>query len=256
MSLLYRSKIRENEGIEDYLDRIGFHNGFESRRRFFLWLDNEYEDTYGHLGWYSDGDESHYLRKCWYKRIFALEAVLETSIFPALMLANFRFYSSTKKQVCAACWSESDYIRSYWYLVEYRQCHLHNETLMDFDVYGGCWHENVDREPHSHGMICEQVVCKAIKRHSGNNCLEYALVEKYKCLLEVELIKFLAEGFGFVKKSSEIAVLNACKNGVHSNLSLSQRMDWYLRTLGQDNVEAIRILRAVSYTHLTLPTKA
>lgn len=243
MSLIYRSSIRENESVEDYIDRLGFHNGFSSRKRFISWLDDKFEKSYGCLDWYTDGDEVHYLLKSWYKRVFALEAELESSICPTIFLAKYRFKNATKKEVCVTCWSESDYIRSYWYLSEYKTCHLHNEKLVDFHGYGQHWCEKTAVEAPAHGMECEHLVCSAVERYFGNNCLEYTLLEKYKCLFEVELIKYVSDRRGLVEESSKMAVLDVCKSGSYSQLSLEVRMDEYLGMLCERNSESDCVLR-------------
>lgn len=248
MSLLYRARNRSNECVEDYIDRLGYHNGFNSQTRFLDWLDKNYESLYADSGWFSDGDEWNNRHMFWHKRLFAIEAMLNKSTYRIVFLSKCGLNNSTPR-ICQTCWNEAEYIRSYWHLAVYKECHVHGEPMTDFEGYGVDWKSKVRKRVLNSTGGNKQVVLAAAKMYSGeDNCLENILIEQFKCDYEAELIRWMYRllGESLSERVNDRLALDLCLSGKMVGQSIDERMSRYVRALGGRSESKRQLLRAVA----------
>lgn len=116
MKLLYRSEKYHDESFSDFLDRLGYWNGFSSKETFARFLADLFNETY-----YSDGYGAHLM----------LEQLLGRNI-PKTgnhCMARSKIPNGVVK-ICANCWKENRYIRFYWRFNDYIECHIHGALLI------------------------------------------------------------------------------------------------------------------------------
>lgn len=110
----------------DYMERIGFFNGFENTPRFCRWLDSVFKSDF--CDDYSDFRPDR-------RRRFVLSYLngekINTLELPSDSIQ--RRISIGKRTICCRCFRESMYIRGYWHLYEYKTCHVHAQNLNYYD---------------------------------------------------------------------------------------------------------------------------
>lgn len=111
--LIYRGKPYDDEIISDYVERIGFFNGFENTSRFCRWLDGVFQRDLC-----EDYSEFRPDRR---RRIVLSHLVgekINTLVMPSEGIQ--RKISTGKGKICCHCFTENMYIRGYWHFYEWR----------------------------------------------------------------------------------------------------------------------------------------
>lgn len=127
MKLLYRGQKRDDEFLPDYVQRMSDKNGFSSVKIFKRELIKYFK---------TEVDTSHDLRYQAVSRV-SLEMILNRNI-PIDQYQ--RFYNRKRGwwhgdlRVCSSCWAIAQYVRFYWWLRSYEECHTHNEELVFVNV--------------------------------------------------------------------------------------------------------------------------
>lgn len=162
--LIYREKPYEDELFLDYVERIGFLNGFENTPRFCRWLDNVFQRDFC-----EDYSEFRPDRRRQFVLSYLIGEKIDTLELPSDSI--HRRISIGRRTICCRCFKESMYIRGYWHLYEYKTCHVHAQNL---NYYDGIAYKHINllgvvKKYRSESKYVENVVSKldALKGLSG-----------------------------------------------------------------------------------------
>jgi len=124
--LIYREKPYEDELLLDYMERIGFFNGFENTPRFCRWLDNVFKRDFceDYSEFRPDRRRRFVLSSLISEKINTLELPQESILWRIAV---------DRRKICLRCFELSEYIRAYWNFSEYKTCHVHSQPLNYFD---------------------------------------------------------------------------------------------------------------------------
>jgi len=146
MYLLYGARPYVDEGLDDYIARLAYWNGFVSDRKFILTLlrvgktldeENHYVTNNCCAAWYRCRDILCYLIN-YDLSLLQLSSGCGTSPFRTSKFVDW-------SKICVKCWQEEQYFRVFWRIDDYRVCHLHNTSLVDSDGF----YSEMDRIRHS-----------------------------------------------------------------------------------------------------------
>lgn len=122
MKLLYRGEKKYDEGLWDYLSRLGYWNGFSS-----------VDILLRSLCHFSDGISSGITskKKDMYKIRCILEQLLKRNIsMDRIFNMQGCQVPNGSVKICQGCWEESRYVRYYWRFSHYVKCHIHGIFLI------------------------------------------------------------------------------------------------------------------------------
>ena len=189
MYLLYGARPYVDEGLDDYIARLAYWNGFASDRNFMLALlrINETINT-----------DSHYVtNNCissWDRCRDALCYLINFDIsFLQLSSGSGTSPYRTKKfidwsRICISCWQEEQYFRVFWRIDDYRVCHLHNISMVE----SGGFYSEMGRTRHiAEAQIEQDKSCVITVRAIDVFCKEHDSI--WKIFFERWKVKYLCK---------------------------------------------------------------
>lgn len=171
MKLLYRGIKKSDEFFGDYLSRISVKNGFTNKDKFRKSLEKYYlnncEENYGSL------NENAMLR-------LALEHMFQRNI---PVDEHHKFNSSIPviwakdHRICDDCWRQEAYIRFYWWLTNYQQCHVHKKGMRSKGCLRSKDTESLGAEYNT------SVTEKIVQRYSGDEQAQILVIREIEWML-------------------------------------------------------------------------
>lgn len=128
ISLLYRGYKKADEFFVDYIARISHQNGFVSPSKFKKYLRDK-------LKQYSDGSSSSlYAESQWRLGLeLSISRNIDVDEYRRVTRSNSFLWRSTPT-ICNKCLESEQYIRFYWWIASYKQCHIHNVILPETKI--------------------------------------------------------------------------------------------------------------------------
>lgn len=123
--LIFRGKPYEDELVKDYVERIGFFNGFENTPRFCRWLDKVFRKDFC-----EDYSEFRPDRRRRFVLGYQIAEKINEIELPSESIQGR--ISADRRAICLLCFQISAYIRAYWHLNGYKTCHVHYQPLSYF----------------------------------------------------------------------------------------------------------------------------
>ena len=137
MEFLYRAESYVDESFQSYIARLAYWNGFAGEKQLLKSVLSWHRSKYGKLEWEWLRDCANYNLndRAWYECRHALECIFKRNL-PAIELipgdaGPGRGQQYTEQHwICEKCWEVDQYYRVYWYMHEYRVCHMHDTPLV------------------------------------------------------------------------------------------------------------------------------
>uniref|UniRef100_Q31IR2 Uncharacterized protein n=1 Tax=Hydrogenovibrio crunogenus (strain DSM 25203 / XCL-2) TaxID=317025 RepID=Q31IR2_HYDCU len=226
--LLFNDGQKINESLTDYVNRIAFHNGFDSSEAMinaFLGIDvfkaeflrlqgkvgvEESIPSFGLIGSNQGGLNE---KRFWFKKHgFSwndLKLFIELTTtkkskpnsFPRKNYSHSQFRltdskKSLKRKICLKCWEDGRYIRFYWNFEDYNYCHHHKCMMIDYDVEKSII---VDDQPSRKKSIFFENLFDWLEENHGQD-LNFNFIEKeiFQFRQDFFLAEFLETFFDLV----------------------------------------------------------
>jgi hypothetical protein len=184
MKLLYREQKKDDEFLGDYISRIASKNGFENKDKFRKILKEYYlnncEKIYGNI-------DNNALRRMALERIFQRNIPVDAS----------HLYNNSRRDLwakewifCRECWNQEPYIRFYWWLSDYKICHVHNKKMSAKILLNSLTSEpSIEPTPNLIGMIVQ----KYSKMENPQNLIINEIERTY---YDISILEGVADNFG------------------------------------------------------------
>ena len=140
MELIYRESKHDDERLVDYIERLAFFNGYHKhfdsfKRKLASYGGELYPELSNH-----DSIEVYAIERIIKQNLYAYGEE-KFSVRLKKQFSHEEVFRSKKdrykitRRICAKCWFDKQYVRSYWYDDRYEICHIHIEPIVEINGF-------------------------------------------------------------------------------------------------------------------------